>query len=110
MDLSEQQIGRVCVVTARGRLDGASSQAFTTRLDALIGAEPRLLIDFAGVEFVSSAGLRAVLMLVKKIKSVKGLCALCSVQAPVREVFEITGFASMIDIHPERAAALAALS
>jgi anti-anti-sigma factor len=111
MDLSEQQIGRVWVVTARGRLDGATSGLFEQRINALFsGSEPRLLVDFSDVEFVSSAGLRAVLTLVKKIKALKGGVALCAVQAPVQEVLDITGFAGMIDIHPDRAEALAALS
>jgi anti-anti-sigma factor len=111
MDVSEQQVGRVWVVTARGRLDGATSGQFTQRVEALVtGNEPRVLVDFSGVEFVSSAGLRAVLTLVKKVKAVQGAFALCAVQPSVREVLEIAGFASMIDIHPERAAALTALS
>jgi anti-anti-sigma factor len=111
MDISEQRIGRVWVITASGRLDGASSAAFAQRTEALVtGDAPRLVVDFAGVDFVSSAGLRAVLGLVKKVKAVKGVVALCAVQAPVREVLDITGFAGMIDIHPERTAALAALA
>ena len=111
MDVSEQQVGNVWVVTARGRLDGATSAQFAQRVEALVtGNQPRLVVDFAGVEFVSSAGLRAVLALVKKVKAVKGELALCAVQPAVREVLEITGFAGMIDIHPERASALTALS
>jgi anti-anti-sigma factor len=111
MDISEQQIGRVWVVTARGRLDGTTSGAFADHIDALVtGTEPRVLVDFSGIEFVSSAGLRAILTTVKKTKAQKGVLALCGVQAPVREVLDITGFSGMIDIHPERAAALTALS
>src|SRR4051794_7014223 len=111
MEISEQQTGRVWLVTVRGRLDGATSGAFSERVDALVtGTEPRLLLDFSGVDFVSSAGLRVVLMLVKKVKAAKGVLALCAVQAPVREVLDITGFTGMIVIYPERAAALAALS
>jgi anti-anti-sigma factor len=111
MNISEQQMGRVWVVAASGRLDGATSSTFVQRIDALIsGTEPRVLVDFSGVEFVSSAGLRAVLMVVKKMKAMKGVLALCGVQAPVQEVLDITGFAGMIDIHPDRNAALAALS
>ena len=110
MDISEQQVGRVWVVVARGRLDGASSGAFAQRIGALVtGSEPRLVVDFADIEFVSSAGLRAVLTLVKKVKGLKGMLALCAVRAPVREVLDITGFSGMIDIHPERSAALASL-
>jgi anti-anti-sigma factor len=111
MEISEQQVGRVWLVTARGRLDGATSTAFAQRMDSLVtGTEPRLVVDFAGVDFVSSAGLRAVLMVLKKVKALKGVLALCAVQAPVREVLDITGFAGMLDIHPERTAALQALA
>ena len=70
---------------------------------------PKLLIDFAGIDFVTSAGLRVVLTILKRVKSLNGAFALCGVQKPVREVLDITGFAGMIDIHPGRAAALAAL-
>jgi len=110
MEISGEQVGGVNVVTARGRLDGAASGTFADQIQALIGSDqPKLLIDFSGVDFVTSAGLRAVLMILKKVKSMNGAFALCGVQKPVREVLDITGFAGMIDIHPERGAALAAL-
>lgn len=111
MELTEEARAGVTVVTARGRLDGATSSMFAERLGRLVaGAQPRLVVDLADVDFVSSAGLRAVLMLVKKVKAANGVFALCAVQDPVREVFDITGFTSMIDIHPELSAALAAMA
>ena len=111
MEITGESVGGVSVVTARGRLDGAASGPFAERVQALIGAErPKLLIDFAGIDFVSSAGLRAVLTILKRVKAQNGAFALCGVQKPVREVLDITGFAGMIDIHPERASALAALA
>ena len=111
MELTEESRAGVTVVTAHGRLDGASSGMFAERLGQLVaGARPRLVIDFADVDFVSSAGLRAVLTLVKKIKATNGVFALCAVQGPVREVLDITGFSTMISIHPELSAALAAIS
>jgi anti-anti-sigma factor len=111
MHISEQQIGRVWVVTPRGRLDGATSGTFELRIHAVItGPDPRLLVDLANVEFISSVGLRVLLSLVKKVKAAKGALALCAVQAPVREVFDVAGFSGMIDIHSERATALAVLS
>ena len=80
------------------------------RIQALIGPDrSKMLIDFTGIDFVTSAGLRAVLIILKKVKSVNGRFALYGVQASVREVLEITGFAGMIQIHPGREAALAAL-
>ena len=111
MQISDEQVGGVRVVTARGRLDGAASGAFGEHVLALIRTErPKLLIDFTDVDFVTSAGLRAVLAILKQVKSMNGAFALCGVQTAVREVLDITGFAGMIDTHPERASALAALS
>ena len=67
-----QSVGGVCVVTARGRLDGAASGPFAERVQALVGPDrPKLLIDFTGIDFVSSAGLRVVLTLLKRVKSVQ---------------------------------------
>jgi anti-sigma B factor antagonist len=111
MELKEESRAGVTVVTARGRLDAASSGMFADRLGQLVaGAQPRLVVDFADVDFVSSAGLRAVLTLVKRIRAANGVFALCAVQGPVREVLDITGFTTMIDVHPELSAALAAMA
>ena len=111
MELVEEVLGRVVVVTARGRLDGSTSQAFSARLETLAkGSEPRLVVDFSGIDFVSSAGLRVVLSLLKRVKAANGMLALCALQAPVKEVLEITGFMGMLAVHAGRAEAVAALA
>jgi stage II sporulation protein AA (anti-sigma F factor antagonist) len=111
MELVEETHGRVVVVTARGRLDGTTSQAFGARLEKLAEtSEPRLLVDFSGIDFVSSAGLRVVLAVLKRVKAANGMLALCAVQAPVREVLDITGFTAMLNVHSGRAEAMAALA
>jgi anti-anti-sigma factor len=111
MKITEEPHGRVLLVAASGRLDGNTSQEFTARLEPLISrAEPRLVLDMSGIEFVSSAGLRAVLALFRKIKAAKGAFALCAVQPPVLEVLDISGFMNLIQIHPGRDGALAALA
>jgi anti-anti-sigma factor len=111
MELVEEVQGRVVVVTARGRLDGSTSPAFGARLETLAArSEPRLVVDFSGIDFVSSAGLRVVLAVLKRVKAANGMFALCAVQPPVREVLDITGFTSMLDVHSGRAEAVAALA
>lgn len=111
MEIHDERIGDTCVVTAKGRLDGGASATFADRIGELIASsKPKLLIDFAGVDFVTSAGLRAVLVLLKKIKAADGSFALCGVQESVREVLDITGFAGMLKIHTARADAIAAMS
>jgi stage II sporulation protein AA (anti-sigma F factor antagonist) len=111
MELVEETHGRVVVVTARGRLDGATSPAFGARLEQLAAtSEPRLVVDCSGIDFVSSAGLRVVLAVLKRVKAANGMLALCAVQAPVREVLDITGFSGMLNLHSGRAEAMAALA
>jgi anti-anti-sigma factor len=111
MEISDEFTGDICVVSARGRLDGNSSEQFGGRLEALIAPDQsKLLVDFSGINFVTSAGLRAVILVLKKVKAANGVFALCAVQAPVREVLEITGFTSMLQIYPDRAGAISALS
>ena len=110
MEIQDERVGGTCVVTAKGRLDGQSSSVFADRIGGLItDPNPRLLIDFAEVDFVTSAGLRAVLLLLKKVKAANGSFALCSVRDSVRDVLEISGFTAMLSIHPARSDAIAAL-
>jgi anti-anti-sigma factor len=111
MEIRDESIGDTCVVTAIGRLDGGASAAFAEKIGGLIAnPNPNLLIDFAGVDFVTSAGLRAVLLLLKKVKATGGSFALCDVQASVREVLDIAGFTGMINLYPARAEAIAAMT
>jgi anti-anti-sigma factor len=111
MELEEERVGDAFVVTARGRLDGASSSVFADRIGGLItDPQPKLLIDFAEVDFVTSAGLRAVLLVLKKVKAANGSFALCSVQDSVRDVLDISGFTAMLSIHAARSDGIAALS
>jgi anti-anti-sigma factor len=110
MEIRDERIGDTWVVTARGRLDGNASADFADHVGGLIERpNPKLLIDFTGVDFVTSAGVRAVLLLGKKIKSVGGSFAVCSVRDSVREVLDVSGSTSMLSIHPARAEAIAAM-
>jgi anti-anti-sigma factor len=110
MEIAEESVGDVCVVVAQGRLDGSTSAMFAERLDKLVGTRAKLLVDFSGVGFVTSAGLRVLLSIVKKTKAASGALALCGVQASVREILDITGLTPMIEIYPKRAEGLSALS
>jgi anti-anti-sigma factor len=111
MEIQEEQIGGTHVLTMKGRLDGITSPAFADRVGALINhSGPKLLVDFAAVDVVTSAGLRAVLMILKRVKASGGSFVLCNVQSSVREVFDISGFTAMLSIHKDRADAIAALS
>ena len=90
--------------------DRAQERAFKTRIGPLIAdSERRLVLDLSGVDFISSAGLRAVLSLFKQTLAAKGAFALCALQPTVLEVLDISGFTNLIPTHAERAVALVAV-
>jgi anti-anti-sigma factor len=111
MDIQKEQVGDVHVVTPEGRLDGIYSSAFANQVGELItGSNPKILIDFTNIDFVTSAGIRAVLLLMKKAKASGGAFALCGVNDQVREVLDISGLADMFSVHPGRTEGIAAFS
>ena len=111
MEIRKEQVGDTYVVTATGRLDGIYSSAFANQVGELLtGTNPKILIDFTDIDYVSSAGLRALLLLVKKAKGSGSVFALCGLNEQVREVLDISGFTSMFSIHLGRAEGIAALA
>lgn len=111
MNLQEETVNDVVVLAASGRLDSATSPLLGERLAGLAAVpRGRLVLDLAGVSFISSAGLRVILAAAKHASAARSRLLLCSVQPQVREVLDISGFSSLLDIHGERAAALGALA
>jgi len=111
MEIQKEQVGEVCVVTVNGHLDGTHSTAFCNQVGELItGTNPKILVDFTGIDFITSAGLRALLLLVKKADTSGSVFALCGVNDQVRQVFDTVGFTAMFSIHSGRSEGLAALT
>jgi anti-anti-sigma factor len=111
MEIQKEQVGDLHVVTVGGRLDGIYGSAFANQIGELItGTNPKVLIDFTDIEYVSSAGLRALLVLVKKSKATGGIFALCGVNDEVRQILDISGFTPMFSMYSGRAEGVAALS
>jgi len=59
---------------------------------AIEGGDRYIVVDLSSVEYISSAGLRALLAALKRQKSLGGTLVLCSLHPYVKEVFEMTGF------------------
>jgi anti-anti-sigma factor len=101
----------VCEMRPKGRIDSATGPAFEKDVLGQIEAGERcMLLDFGELVYISSAGLRIVLLAAKRMKTVGGKLALCSLNSQIAEVFEISGFSRILDIHPTRDAALSKLA
>lgn len=93
-------------VTLTGRLDSATSSDLEKSLQTLFDAPgSRALIDFGALNYISSAGLRVVLMAAKRAKQAQGRLVLCGLQPHVKEVFEISGFLKILELADDRQAA-----
>ena len=69
--------------------------------------DSRMLLDCAGMSYISSAGLRAVLTSARQCQQAGGKLSLCALQPACKTVFEISGFLSIIDYHETRDVAIA---
>ena len=72
-------------------------------------AGTRVILDLSGLEYISSAGLRVLLIVAKKVQQAQGKVALCGLTPNVREIFAISGFDAIFSIQPDAAAAIAAV-
>ena len=99
--------GNGTVVQLQGKVDATSAPSVEQALVGVIDqGEKRLVLDCAGLDFISSAGLRSLLLAVKKMKAAGGAISLAALQPNVKEVFDISGFSALFTIHGSRADAL----
>jgi anti-anti-sigma factor len=110
MEFAQEQAGDVVIVRLTGRLDsGAAKSAEDGFNAALSGGTPHLAVDLTKLDYISSAGLRVLLVVAKKVQQAKGKVALFGLSPNVREVFSVSGFDTIFSIQPDSAAALAAV-
>ena len=95
------------VFELRGRLDAIRTEAALAQVQAAVAAGARkVLLELSDVTFLSSSGLRALLLLRKELLAHGGELRLCGLQPQVQEVFALTGFTQVFTIHTSRAEAL----
>ncbi|MEN6461573.1 MAG: STAS domain-containing protein [Syntrophomonas sp.] len=99
MNIKEAKKNNAMVVAIEGRLDSSTSGVLEKKLITLIEeGEKNLVLDFAGMDYISSAGLRVLLMAAKKTSKMGGKVVLSALSANVKEVFDIAGFTSIFTI------------
>jgi anti-sigma B factor antagonist/stage II sporulation protein AA (anti-sigma F factor antagonist) len=102
------------VLAANGRIDQASADAFLEALQPHLAAchagSPPLLLDFSGVDYISSIGLRALMIAARQARASHGRLAIAHLQALVQEVFEIARFDLVIPCFADIESALKGVS
>ena len=108
MKITHGETDGVTVVRLEGNLDtGTSAGAQKYVSDLIDGGASKILLDFSGVGFVSSAGLRVLLTIAKDLKKIGGSFRIFALNGTVKEVFEITGFDKILEVRSSEADAMA---
>lgn len=107
MEISSTTENNVEIVAVKGKLDAVTASDFDKCfVDWFAAGKHRYILDFSGLDYISSAGLRCVLTMAKKLKAVDGKVVLASLTGTVKEVFDISGFDSIFTICDSKEEAL----
>jgi len=107
MEIKKEKRNNITCLRIEGCLDASNSSiAEKNVLDTVAAEGANLIIDLSELQYISSAGLRVILVIAKDIKAKNGKIVLCSMAEGVKKVFEISGFTSIFDIQDNIEAAL----
>jgi anti-sigma B factor antagonist len=109
MEISISESGDVRVLSFQGNLDTGTSPEAESQINGLIDAgAQKLLVNFEQLEYISSAGLRILLATAKKLKPSGGNLKICCLNQTVQEVFDISGFSTILSVSASEEEALGA--
>lgn len=107
MQIAESRVDGIVAVALAGRIDTTTSPVLEQHLLGLLtGGERRIVVDFSGVDYISSAGLRVMLVLARRVRDANGQLGLCAMGDAVRQVFQLAGFLPLFTVRDSRAAAV----
>jgi anti-sigma B factor antagonist len=109
MEISVTESGDVRILSFAGNLDTNTSPQAESEINGLIDAgAQKLLVNFESLDYISSAGLRILLATAKKLKASQGDLKICGLNETVQEVFDISGFATILSVTKTEEEALGA--
>jgi anti-anti-sigma factor len=107
VNISIDKRGNLAVIGVSGRVDTTSAPQLEERLLERISlGDTRVIVDFARVEYISSAGLRSLTIAAKKASASGGKLCCSSLNGVVKKVFEISGFATLLPVYDSVEAAV----
>ena len=98
MELIKHNENEKVIISASGRIDTNTAPAFEAEIKECIAECSELVLDFAGVEYISSAGLRVLLTTHKTMFKKGGSLKIINVAGEIMDIFDITGFSTVLNI------------
>jgi anti-sigma B factor antagonist len=107
MEITVRDEGDTKVVMLNGKLDTNTTPAVESEINTLLdGGASKLLINFEQLSYISSSGLRLLLATAKRLKGSGGELKVCTLNEMATEVFEISGFSSILNVFSSEQEAL----
>lgn len=99
VSLKEKKTGDLLVLYMSGRLDAVSAPPVEHRVfDFISQGEHKIILDFSNIDYLSSAGMRMLLSVTKKLKNNDGRMVICNISNNVMDILKMSGFDHILDI------------
>ena len=89
--------GDSLTLRVEGRVDTTNAKEFEENITNSLDGVKELIMDFESLEYISSAGLRVILMVIKTMKK-QGSMSVINANEMVKEIFEVTGFSDLMEV------------
>ena len=100
MNITKDDRKGIVILRCEGRLVATTSPQLEDAINLLLDQERvKILLDFSRIDYLSSAGMRLLLSMTKRLKSKKGKLALFAIHEEVREIINMAGFEKVLAIH-----------
>lgn len=107
MEISTRTSNDTHIIAIAGSMDSTTSPEAQKALDGVLAVASKVALDFTKLDYISSAGLRVLLSAAKTLLASGGSLGIFGLNPSVREVFEISGFSTILAVYPSEAEALA---
>ena len=109
MEITLNDSGDVKIVRFNGMIDTVTAaEAEAALMQLLSEGHSKILLNFEQLSYINSIGLRVILVVAKQLKRSEGTLRICSLNDPVQEVFDITGFSTILNVEESEEQALKA--
>lgn len=111
-DLKAEELGHALVINVAGHVDSVNMRQFRSGLEQEIQSHdgPAVILDLEDLSYISSAGLRSILLVAEALSRRSKKFALCSLPSSILEIIQTTGFDNIIDVYVSRSSAIDAVA
>ena len=106
VNIHVEDLKRVELVKVSGRIDSSNASQFDNVLKEIVSRKHNVVLEMSGVDYISSAGLRAMIALLRECKKHKGDVRLANPSERVVEVLALAGLDSLFEVYDSEAAAV----